>query len=50
VCKDLKYVYIKSTQANLQKCITWPKKFGKGRHEWNKACVETSIHPKKLNI
>ncbi len=27
--KNLKYGFIKSTQANLQKCITWPKKFGK---------------------
>jgi hypothetical protein len=48
-CKDLKYVSFKSTQTYLQKCITWLKKFGKGRQEWNKACVETSIHPKKLN-
>jgi hypothetical protein len=31
VCKDLKYVSIKSIQANQQKCITWPKKSGKGR-------------------
>ncbi len=31
VCKNLKHVFIKFTQANLQKCITWPKKFGKGR-------------------
>jgi len=27
VCKDLKYVSIKFVQANLQKCITWFKKF-----------------------
>jgi hypothetical protein len=43
VYKNLKYVYIKSTQANLQKCITWPKKSRKGRQEWNKACLETRI-------
>ncbi len=29
-CKNLKHIYIKSTQFDLQKCITWPKKFGKG--------------------
>ncbi len=50
VCKDLKYVYIKSTHASLQKCITWPKKFRKGKHEWKKACGEIGICPKKLNI
>ncbi len=49
MCKDLKYVSIKSIQTNLQKCITWLKKSRKGKKEWNKACVETSIHPKKLN-
>jgi hypothetical protein len=49
VCKNLKYISIKSVQTDLQKCITWLKKSGKGRHEWNKACVETCIHPKKLN-
>ncbi len=29
--ENLKYVSIKSTQTNLQKCITWFKKSGKGR-------------------
>ncbi len=43
----MKYVSIKSVQAYLQKCNIWPKKFEKGRHEWNKACVKTGI---KLNI
>ncbi len=50
MCKDLKYVFIMSAQADLQKCITWPKKSRKGRHEWNKACVEIGIHQRKLNI
>ncbi len=50
VYKKLKYVSIKSTQANLQTCIIRSKKFGKGRHEWNKACLETKIQPKKPNI
>jgi hypothetical protein len=48
-CKDLKYVSIKFVQGNLQKYITWPKNFGKGRQEWKKACVDIGIHPKKLN-
>jgi len=33
VCKNLKYVSIKSTQTNLQKCIIWLKKYKKGKHE-----------------
>jgi len=49
VCKVLKYVFMKFVQTYLQKCITWPKKSTKGRHEWNKACVEIDIHPIKLN-
>ncbi len=49
VCKDLKYVSIKSIHAYLQKCITWPKKFRKGKQEWKKACVGIGICPQKLN-
>ncbi len=49
VCRDLKYVSIKFVQAYIQKCITWPKKSGKERLLWNKACVKTIIHPKNLN-
>jgi hypothetical protein len=45
----LKYIFIKSAQSDLQKCITWPKKFGKGKQEWTKACIDFRIHPKKLN-
>ncbi len=42
VCKDLRYVLIKDAQGDLQKCITWPKEFGKGRQEWEKTCVNSS--------
>ncbi len=49
-CKNLKYVSIKSAQIDLQKCITWLEKSGKGKHEWNNACLEIGIQPKKLNI
>jgi hypothetical protein len=49
VCKDLKHVFVKFAQADLQKCITRFKKSRKGKQEWNKACVKTSICPKKLN-
>jgi hypothetical protein len=31
VFKNFKYVFIKFTQANLQKCITWPKKSREGK-------------------
>ncbi len=46
MCKDLKYVFIKSTQANLQKCITWPKKLGKGRHDGTKVVLKPTFAPK----
>jgi len=38
VYQGLKNVFIKSTQGDLQKCITSFKKSRKGRHEWNKIC------------
>jgi hypothetical protein len=43
-------VSIKSIQRDLQKCITWPKKFRKGRQEWEKAYVNSCLPPQKLNI
>ncbi len=49
VCKDSKYVCVKCVQVDLQKCISWHKKSGKGKQEWNKAYVETGICPRKLN-
>ncbi len=49
VCKELKHVFVKSAQTDLQKYINWLKEFGKGRPEWNKACVEIGIRPRKLN-
>jgi len=48
VCKNLKDMSITFAQSNLQKCITWPKKFGKGRHEWNQACISFNLHPRNL--
>ncbi len=49
VCKDLQYVSIKVAQGDLQKCITWLNFFGKGKEEWEKACVNSSFPQKKLN-
>ncbi len=48
VCRNLKFVSIKSAQSDLKKCITWPKFFGKGRQEINKACSKSNFPPRKL--
>ncbi len=50
VSKNLQFISIKSTQSNLQKCITWLKNSGKGRQGQNKTCLNFNIHPRKLNI
>ncbi len=42
-------MFIKFSQAYLQKCITWPNFFGEGHREWNKVCIEASLRPMKLN-
>jgi hypothetical protein len=39
---------VKATHGSLQKTITWTKKSRKGRHEWEKACVERGLQPQKL--
>jgi hypothetical protein len=41
-------VNMKDAQATLQKTITWTKKFGEGRQEWEKACIECGLPPQKL--
>jgi hypothetical protein len=43
----LKQVYVKVTQSSLQKTTTWTKKSGKGRQEWERACVERRLWPRK---
>jgi hypothetical protein len=43
------FFFVKFAHINLWKCVTWPKISGKGKQKWEKACVETSLHPKKLN-
>ncbi len=50
VCKNLKFVSIKSTQLDFKKCITCLNFFEKGRHECNKTCLNLNVHPRKLNI
>jgi hypothetical protein len=44
-----KNMYTKSPWVDLQKCITWLKKFGEGHQEWSRACIEVGLKPKKLN-
>jgi len=43
VCKNIKFVSIKSMQFDIHKCITWCKKSKKGRQEWSKACINVGI-------
>ncbi len=45
---SLKQVNVKVAQGNLQKIITWTKKSGKGRQEWERACVERRLWLQKL--
>lgn len=48
VCRDFKEISLKEVQSALQKTITWTKKSGKGRIEWEAACRDTNISPRKL--
>jgi hypothetical protein len=45
----MRFTSIKNAQSNNKKCITWPKKFGKGRQKWNKECMDARIDPRKLH-
>ncbi len=48
VTTSLKWVIVKATQENLQKAITWTKKLGKGKHEWETTCVKRGLWLQKL--
>jgi hypothetical protein len=48
MCKGLKEVSLKDAQKSLQSCITWTKKSGKGRQEWDKACIDAGLPSRKL--
>jgi len=44
----LRNVNVKKAQSELQKTITWTKKSGKGRQEWEWACFESGMRHRKL--
>ena len=48
ICASMKHVSLKNAQSTLQKTITWTKKSGKGRHEWEKACIEAGLPSRRL--
>jgi hypothetical protein len=49
MCKNIRFVSVKTIQTNLWKSITWPNFFGKGNQKWTKACVDFGIHHRKFN-
>jgi len=48
VLMSLTLASVKDAQTSLQKVITWTKKSRKGRHEWEKACINSGMRPWKL--
>jgi hypothetical protein len=40
---SMKKVSLKNAHVIIQKIITWNKKFGKGKHECEKACHEVDL-------
>jgi hypothetical protein len=39
---------VKDSQVALQKTITWTNKSRKGKHEWERACMDSGLRPWKL--
>jgi hypothetical protein len=44
----MKELNVAKVQNDLQKTITWMKKLGKGRQDWEFACKEIGLRPWKL--
>ena len=39
---------LKNARSTLQKTIIWTKNSGKGRQEWEKACIEAGLPSRSL--
>jgi hypothetical protein len=48
ISKGLVQVNVKDAHVALQNIITWTKKSRKGRHEWEKSCIECEMPLRKL--
>jgi len=44
----MKEVNVTKMQNDLQKTMTWMKKLGKGKQDWEFACKEIGLRPWKL--
>ncbi len=45
----MNYAFLKYTQFNIQKYITWPKKLGKGTQAWDyKVGKDYELRPREL--
>jgi hypothetical protein len=42
----LSYTPIKTIQSAIRKCITWPKKLGKGTQTWDKVYIDYRLMKK----
>jgi len=49
VNSSLQLVSVKIAQSSIQSCRTYPKKFGKRKVEWTKACLVIGLQPQNLN-
>jgi hypothetical protein len=38
-CVRFSEVSLKNVQISMQKIITWPKKFRKGKQKWKNSCI-----------
>jgi hypothetical protein len=50
MCMDMKEVSLKDDQTSLKKKIIWTKKYGKGKQEWDKSCIEVGQPARKLKM
>jgi hypothetical protein len=50
MCKGVKEVSLENAKKSLQFCITWTKKLGKGRDEWEKTCIDVGLPTRMLKM
>jgi hypothetical protein len=50
MCRNLSMFLLNLFNQICKKCITWLKKFRKGKQEWNKVCEDFNICPRNKTL
>ncbi len=48
VTQGLKRINVTNTRKVMQSCVTWTKKSGKGKMQWEQSCIQARLRPRTI--